>query len=195
MPLAPLRRLARAVAYAAASTFAALAGHVLAGGDSPSLAGVAVPLVLSIAACSWLAGAAHSRWRLAAGVLTSQALFHALFSIGAGDVTLAGSGAHAHHGTIEVAAAHTGHGSHAMTAGHLVAAIATYVFIRRAEVLWLALSRGIASVAHRWLTPRVPAGPVAAARLTTAIVTASPARRRPAVTTPALRRGPPLPAH
>lgn len=83
-----------------------------------------------------LAGRALSLWRLALAVSISQALFHTLFVVGAGGVTVA-AGAHAHHlgaGTLTVAAdAHGAHGGGVMSVAHLVAAAVTTAVLLRLD--------------------------------------------------------------
>lgn len=85
------RRLLRASAAASIATFVALLSHVAGGGQMPAVLGVAVPWVLSIAVCTMLAGRTLSLWRLAAAVLISQLLFHALFVLGAAPSAVASS--------------------------------------------------------------------------------------------------------
>lgn len=65
------------------ATFIALMSHVAGGGAVPQLLGVAVPWTLSLMVCTVLAGRALSLTRLTIAVMISQALFHALFVLGA----------------------------------------------------------------------------------------------------------------
>ncbi|MEV8024602.1 hypothetical protein [Microbacterium sp. NPDC080220] len=69
-------RVARGEAAASLATWAALLSHVAAGGAMPGWLGVAVPLVLSFAFCTALAGRHLSVVRLAVAVTASQLLFH-----------------------------------------------------------------------------------------------------------------------
>ena len=71
-----LSRVARGGVAASVATWAALLSHVAAGGAMPGWLGVAVPLVLSVAVCTALAGRHLSLVRLAVAVTASQLLFH-----------------------------------------------------------------------------------------------------------------------
>ncbi len=130
------RRLGRAAVAATVATGVALGSHVLGGGAMPSAPGVLVPLALSFAVCVQLAGRTVSWWRTGLGVTASQALFHTLFVVGAGGVTVA-AGTHAHHleaGTLTVAAdAHGAHGGGVMSVAHLVAAVVTTAALLRLD--------------------------------------------------------------
>lgn len=75
------RRTLRGSAAASFATFVALTSHVIGGGALPTLTGLIVPLALSTLVCVLLAGRQLSLHRLSISVLTSQALFHLLFSI------------------------------------------------------------------------------------------------------------------
>lgn len=150
MSLSVSQRLARAAFGAAVSTFVALGSHLVGGADAPSLAGWAVPLVLSFAVCVQFAGRELSLWRLAIAVSVSQALFHTMFMIGSGAASLSSDG-HAHHGsavavTVVDDAAHGAHSDAGMTLAHVGAAILTTLALHRAE--WL-LARGAALLS--WL--------------------------------------------
>ena len=180
MPLTTPQRLSRAAIAAAVSTFVALASHVLGGGQMPAAAGVVVPLALSFAVSTQLAGRALSLWRLALAVTISQALFHTLFVLGAGGTSLSTSG-HAHHGgaiTVDAGAAtvHGAHGGAAMTAAHLAAAIVTIVALHRAE--WL-LARGEQLLAWLGLARLIPriGRPVSPPRLVRAVAPHATAQR------------------
>ena len=73
-------RVARGTIAAGFATFVAAFSHVVAGGQAPSLFGMAASFVISTMLCTALTSRAPSLWRLAASVAVSQVLFHALFS-------------------------------------------------------------------------------------------------------------------
>ncbi|WP_144268084.1 hypothetical protein [Demequina sp. NBRC 110055] len=138
-------RLGRAAVAATVATGVALGSHVLGGGAMPSAPGVLVPLALSFAVCVQLAGRTVSWWRTGVGVAASQALFHALFVLGAGGVTVTAA-THAHHleaGALTVpAGAHGGHGGGVMSIAHVVAALVTTAALVRLD--WALASAGAA---------------------------------------------------
>lgn len=149
-------RLARAGLAASVATGVALASHVLGGGHAPSPAGVAVPLVLSFVVCAHLSGHLGSWWRTGVGVAVSQALFHTLFVVGSGHVTVAsgagastGAASHAHHMAPATVAAstsesiHGAHGGGVMTLAHVVAVVATTAALVRLD--W-ALGRAMVAI-------------------------------------------------
>jgi hypothetical protein len=147
-------RLVRAAVVACLSTAVALAMHVAGGGAMPAAPGVLVPLLLAFAVSAQLAGAAMSRWRLATAVAAAQAMFHASFALGPGAHVIA-SGPHASHSptslTVESVGDHAAH-SHltpSMVGAHAVAAVATYVLLRRADVLVALILRAAASLVSR----------------------------------------------
>ncbi|MBO9705545.1 MAG: hypothetical protein J7474_08560, partial [Arthrobacter sp.] len=168
-------RFARGWIAATAATSIAAFSHVLAGGAVPAVAVLLLSLVLSGLVCTLLAGkglltgkALHtgkplSLWRLSAGVLFSQALFHGLFSMapaGMTSGTTAGSAAtmahdmarmgHAGHAARSMAPAPgtvatdgsmalMDHSSPLMWLGHVVAAVFTIAVLRHGEVTLLRL--------------------------------------------------------
>jgi hypothetical protein len=149
-------RLLRAATAACLSTGVALAMHIGGGGTIPAAPGVIVPLVLALAVSTQLAGAPMSRWRLAAAVVTAQALFHAAFALGPGATVVAsGSGPHASHQltslTVDSASVHTAHAplTPSMLAAHAAAATATYALLRRADVFVTLLRRAAGSLKAR----------------------------------------------
>nr|WP_084079406.1 hypothetical protein [Demequina sp. NBRC 110057] len=187
-------RLGRAAVAATVATGVALGSHVLGGGAMPGLAGVAVPLALSFALCMQLAGRAVSAWRTGLAVTASQALFHWLFVVGAGSVTL-GGGAHAHHleaGSLTVAAgAHGSHGGGVMSVAHLVAAAVTTAALVRLD--WAlaragrALDHAVAALVRTLVPPRRQAHHRAV------VLTAPVSLPRPAVLAGGIGlRGPPV---
>jgi hypothetical protein len=168
-------RFARGWIAATAATSIAAFSHVLAGGAVPAAAVLLLSLVLSGLVCTVLAGktlltgkALHaggplSLWRLSAGVLCSQALFHGLFSMAPAGMTagmttgpaatmahdMAGMG-HAGHAARSMAPvpgsvatdgsmALMDHSSPFMWLGHVVAAVFTIAVLRHGEVTLLKL--------------------------------------------------------
>ncbi|WP_144630386.1 hypothetical protein [Arthrobacter woluwensis] len=164
-------RFARGWVAATAATSIAAFSHVLAGGAVPAAAVLLLSLVLSGLVCTVLAGktlltgkALHtgsplSLWRLSAGVLFSQALFHGLFSMAPAGMT-AGTAAtmahdmarmgHAGHAARSMAPvpgsvatdgsmALMDHSSPLMWLGHVVAAVFTIAVLRHGEVTLLKL--------------------------------------------------------
>lgn len=164
-------RFARGWIAATAATSIAAFSHVLAGGAVPAAAVLLLSLVLSGLVCTVLAGktlltgkALHaggplSLWRLSAGVLFSQALFHGLFSMAPVGMTT-GPGAtmahdmarmgHAGHVARSMAPvpgsvatdgsmALMDHSSPLMWLGHVVAAVFTIAVLRHGEMTLLKL--------------------------------------------------------
>lgn len=159
----------------------------------PATPGVLVPLLLAFTVSAQLAGTAMSRWRLATAVVAAQAMFHTAFALGPGAHVVA-SGPHAAHAptslTVESAGGHAAH-THltpSMWGAHALAALATYVLLRRADVLVALILRAAASLVSRL--------EAAAPRLTPQRVAPSFPGRIPAHTSIARStrglRGPPL---
>jgi len=168
-------RFARGWVAATAATSIAAFSHVLAGGAVPAAAVLLLSLVLSGLVCTVLAGktlltgkAFHtgsplSLWRLSAGVLFSQALFHGLFSMAPAGMTAGAATGPA--ATMAHDMARMGHAGHAarsmapvpgsvatdgsmalmdhssplMWLGHVVAAVFTIALLRHGEVTLLKL--------------------------------------------------------
>ncbi|MEB0004888.1 hypothetical protein E3O55_09710 [Cryobacterium sp. MDB1-18-2] len=76
-------RFARGWYIAGFATFVAALSHTLGGGAAPGLLPVVISLAFAGIVCIGLAGRAASLWRTTAAVLTSQLIFHGLFSLGA----------------------------------------------------------------------------------------------------------------
>ena len=84
----PLRLLRGGMA-ASLATAVALGGHLVAGAAMPTWLGVALPWWLAVTVCTVLAGTRFSLLRMGVAVLSSQALFHGLFTAGTpGDPSL-----------------------------------------------------------------------------------------------------------
>lgn len=134
-------RVARGATAAAFAVFVAAFSHTAVGGPAPSVFGIAVSFVISIALCTMLAGRAASLWRLVVSVGVTQFLFHGLFS-GLGTPIAA-----AHDMTamsVDAAAPAHHHDSPAMWLAHAVAGVITVVALRySAAAFW-----GIAATAR-----------------------------------------------
>ena len=145
-----------------ATAFAA-ASHLAAGGHVPPVLLVLLSLALSGPVCMALAGRVLSRSSLLTGVLVSQGVFHLLFSIAGSVTTVADATHHAALSSPSIgpalvlqaqAQAHAVNGGTGMLVFHVVAAAATYGFLRHGEVAVVDLLDA--------LTARAPAvaGPV-----------------------------------
>lgn len=118
------------------ATFTAAFSHQFAGGISPSLFGMGVSLVISIAICTLLAGRTISLARLSIAIVASQAMYHALFSS-----MLAPAGIAEHNMaamTFDFSSVAQSADS-AMSLSHVVAAVVTIVAFRYAEVAFWGL--------------------------------------------------------
>ena len=125
-----------------ATAFAA-ASHLAAGGHVPPVLLVLLSLALSGPVCMALAGRVLSRSSLLTGVLVSQGVFHLLFSIAGSVTTVADATHHAALSSPSIgpalvlqaqAQAHAVNGGTGMLVFHVVAAAATYGFLRHSEV-------------------------------------------------------------
>ncbi|WP_314422184.1 hypothetical protein [uncultured Microbacterium sp.] len=126
MPPRQLRLLRAASASTVATTVAA-ASHTVAGGAAPHPLLVVAMASFLVPLAAVLLGAGASRFRVAATVLVSQALFHATFQmLGAPTGTAVVSG-HQHHLDLSAlgTAASTAAPDSAMIVGHLIAAVLT----------------------------------------------------------------------
>lgn len=170
----PLRLLRGGMA-ASLATLVALGGHLVGGGPMPSWLGVAVPWWLAVTACTVLAGSRFSLPRMGVAVLSSQALFHGLFIVGAPvdpSVTLVAppgshlghgvhsghaagapptSAAHSDHAADGVAAAadyaqHASHADPGMLLWHLAATAVTTLLLQRGESFLLRCAGLVGSV-------------------------------------------------
>ena len=210
----PLRLLRGGVA-ASVATAVALGGHLMAGAEMPSGLGVALPWWLAVAVCTVLAGTRFSLLRMAAAVLSSQALFHGLFTAGTpGDPTLRmvdPPGSHLGHGAHTATGSLAGHGPHGagavehelhaqhsdlhMLLWHIAAGLVTTVLLHRGESFLLRCA-GLVGAVLRVLSrpPRSLAlpRPVSSAPTPPVPGTAHLHHAQRAVLTPQLRRGPPL---
>ena len=140
------RRLARGWAGAAIATAFAAASHLAAGGEVPPALLMLLSLALSGPVCMALAGRVLSRSSLLVGVAVSQGVFHLLFTV-AGPVAAVGGAPHHTVGADPLGGpllilqpqAHGVHGDLDMLAFHLLAAAATYGFLRHGEKAVVAL--------------------------------------------------------
>lgn len=184
------------------ATFVALMSHVAGGGQVAGGLGVLVPLILSVAVCTVLAGRRLSLWRLSLAVAVSQVLFHVLFVLGTFSPSSTSARATDHHmsgmssmpmGDASAVATHL-HADVWMWVIHGVAAIVTIAVLYRGERainrLWEVASE-LARWARRRLLPAVLALPLDRVR---PLVPVSGDPIRPARSPIALsvsRRGPP----
>lgn len=140
--------------------FAALAGHVSAGGTMPGPLGIVIPWMLSFTVCVLLAGRRLSVLRLSLSVAISQFLFHVLFVLGM--VSPSGTVAPHVHGAPVVLPAVVGTADTviafdaSMWIGHAFAAVITIAALYRGERLLLGL-RDLAESSVRWVQQRFDA--------------------------------------
>lgn len=173
-------RLLRGWSAAVIATVLAAGSHTLAGpghhDDGPSPLVWILTLALAGPVCTALAGRLLSWTRLSVGVLLSQAVFHALYSLGPAAPPSAAlpsaSFGHLHtHGSLAAPAPLPGvsdpavaepllpAAEHTMLAAHLLAAVATVVLLRHGErsVLatadWVLLRRPVLILRPAQLTP------------------------------------------
>ena len=135
-------RVVRGLTAATLATFVAALFHVAGGGTPPSVLAITLSLTFSGLAALALTGRRASTWRLAASVVISQTVFHALFSLGSrGTRFVAADGmAHLHAGSHLVATAGQqmhGNGvipdSPVMWLSHASAALVTIAALRFGE--------------------------------------------------------------
>jgi len=129
-------RVLRGSAAAFFATFAAALSHLLAGGIAPSLFGMAVSLVISIALCTLLAGRTVSFVRLSIAIVASQAMYHTLFSAMLAPKGIAQHDMSAMSLSFDSAAQSA---NSAMSLSHLAAAAVTIVMFRYAELAFWGL--------------------------------------------------------
>ncbi|WP_426517688.1 hypothetical protein ACPPVQ_00940 [Diaminobutyricibacter sp. McL0618] len=135
-------RVVRGLVAATLATFVAALFHVAGGGTAPSGLAITLSLTFSALAALALTGRRASTWRLAASVVVSQTLFHALFSLGAGGTRFVSADgmAHVHAGSHLIAMA----GQHMQSSSvipdspmmwlsHASAALVTIVALRFGE--------------------------------------------------------------
>jgi len=144
----------RGVGVASIATFVALMGHVAGGGALPGWLGLLAPFALASAVSTVAVGRKQSLLGLSIAVVTSQALFHMLFTLGAPALPTAALAPH-HHGASPTLPLDMGIGEHlhgmpAMTLMHAVAALLTIAALRWSERAVAAAAHGIAAVV-RWL--------------------------------------------
>lgn len=185
-------RLLSGLAGASISTFVALASHVWVGGWMPGMLGIAVPWLLSFMLCTLLSGIRLSGIRLSFSVVLSQALFHALFVLGA-ITPRSGVAPHVHGAMVlpSGGAAAIVPEDAGMWIAHAVAAVITVLALHRGERVLHALA-AVASAVAQWLGRVViaPAPLVGPARPRW-IVRVAAQRTEPRLAA-LRRRGPPL---
>lgn len=188
-------RLLRSWALAGFSTTLAALSHSLAGGQAPHLITWFLATSLAALLCLGLTYLKINRIALATSVALSQSAFHLLYQGGDG-VVLAGA-EHQHHHHQLVLIAESGHqGAHggSMLALHTLAALATYLLIRRFEETLAALKDLASKTWHRLIhlsTPRPLPAPIKLSPVS------HPASYFSSILTSCIRRrGPPFaPAH
>lgn len=135
-------RVVRSLVAATLATFVAALFHVAGGGTPPSALALTLCLTFSGLAALALTGRRASLWRLAASVVVSQTVFHALFSLGTGGTRFVSADgmAHLHAGSHLIAMAGPGmHGSSVipdtptMWLSHASAALVTIIALRFGE--------------------------------------------------------------
>ncbi len=142
-------RALRGAAAAWIATIIAATSHTLAGGGAPSPVLVGVLGILASPLATALIGRRLSAWRVGAGVVASQGLFHTAFAMTAG-VDPAGVRGHVHDVQLVGGAPAAGLlPDGAMLTGHLLAAAATLVVLYYGERMLRALGRGIRSLLRR----------------------------------------------
>ncbi|WP_010203044.1 hypothetical protein [Salinibacterium sp. PAMC 21357] len=145
-------RVLRGSAAAFFATLAAALSHLFAGGVSPSLFGMAISLVISVAVCTLLAGRTVSLARLTVAIVVSQTLYHTLFS-----TMLAPDGIARHDMSLMSAnfSSVTQSAGSVMSLSHLGAAVVTIIMFRYAEVAFWGLLTTARLFLARLLTPVV----------------------------------------
>lgn len=159
------RRLARGWAASLIATGLAAASHAAVDGTWPSLILILLSAALAAPVCMLLAGRVLSRVSVAAAVVASQGLLHALFAQSGHGVTAVD---HTHHVTSAAAegspqlvvtlAPDLAHHGMGMLVAHMVAAIATYALLRHGEVAAVRLLDAVSLRVLGWV--RVPTLPV-----------------------------------
>lgn len=120
------------------ATGVAASSHALAGGAAPSALALGVALVFAGMLGAFVIGRRPSLPRLTVVVAGSQTAFHLVFST----LTPGTASAGGHHGTATLLASAADHGiDPAMWLAHGLAAVATVVFLRRAELALFELIR------------------------------------------------------
>jgi len=190
------------MAVAFCVTFVSLLSHVLAGGAVPGVLNIALPLSLSLLVCTGLSGRHFTLLRLAIMVAISQMLFHLMFSMGSDHASMAQPrpgdfGAHGMNMILELprdsALPMPGHGDASMIIAHVIAGIATVLFVHRGDELMTSLA-GLMALC-RWTRFWVL---LAYSHQPPAPLTAPPGWEEPRACTLAvystsvIRRGPPL---
>lgn len=178
-------RVGRGAAAAAFATFFAAFSHAAAGSTAPGAVGVVLAFAFAVLACTALAGRRMSLPRLVVGVLSSQALFHLLFAVGAGDPRIDWSQHIGHHGevvgTLPLGVApsaqtsvHAGHDGAWMWVAHAAAALAT-IAVARWGARALGAVAGLVDLGLRLVVARAAAlAPVETPGVRAAVVTSVP---------------------
>jgi hypothetical protein len=159
------------------STFVAAFSHAVSGGGAPGVLALTLALAFSIVLCTLLSPRRASPLRLGLSVVLSQTVFHTLFSL-FGPLSGTMNGSHSgvglaladvlrsgHHGavTIEPGVVALGQAGHsmatpdaAMIAGHVFAAVVTFLALHRSERSLSGLLRAATIALGRLLVTRLP---------------------------------------
>lgn len=181
-------RTLRAVVSALVSTHVAAGFHIVGGGETPGLVTMLLVVAAATLVCLFVARARLSLPRLAISVVASQAAFHLLFQVTGTSSTLA---THRHVAVDPVDVSTSTHHAAPMAVSHLLAAAATVLLLAYGERTALAVARIVSRLLWR-PAARIDA-PVLAPLPRRLILPIRAVRRpRPVVSTPVMRRGPPL---
>lgn len=161
-------RILRGALAAHLAVGSAALAHTAAGHHGPHPVVILLALAISVPLCSAFCSVRLSRGRLAAAVVLSQAVLHGLFSLFPASYGMApagiaephthglhgedlpegpdGHGAHASAEALGVHSVSSGSSGHdgAMLAAHLFAAAATYLLLRRGELLLEVVAEAVA---------------------------------------------------
>ncbi len=181
-------RALRAVVSALVSTHVAAGFHVVGGGETPGLVTMLLVVAAATLVCLAVARARLSLPRLALSVVASQAAFHLLFQVTGTSSTLA---AHSHAAVDAIGTPAPTHHAAPMAVSHLLAAAATVLLLAYGERTVLAVARVVARLVWRPDARIAAIVPASDPRLLV-LPTSAERRPRPVVSTPGLRRGPPL---
>lgn|GEM_PF-3092758 len=201
-PRSRLSLLRRGWLVATIATFTGVASHVLAMGHAPGIVLILVCWALSGMLSVLAAALRGSALSTALGVLVTQGVLHFLFAQAGQGVVMAPSGGgsammmhqHMSHGSGSMSVTGMAHGdvmSPAMILTHSLAAVLTYVAIRRGDEAVVILRRAV-HLGLQWLAP-LPPRRVEIARAPRPLLCGAPLRVRiqsffPGPTSP---RGPP----
>lgn len=184
-------RLVRGFVAGGFATLVAAVSHALAGGAIGPL-GVGVGLFFAGFLGMALTSRRPSRIRMGVSVAVSQLAFHALFSLLGGPGAVEASGSHHHEILTLVGPTAHDHTDGWMWLAHAAAAVATILFLARAEAsVWALVVLAARRVVHE--PGPVPEVPIAGPARVPAAAPRPLHPQRPLDVAP--RRGPPVTAH